>query len=117
VCVPFFDRAATSVTGPYRLARLTGAPVFSFGVRRVAGGRFEGSIEPLPLIDTGNAERDAWLNTALHQRSIEEAIRRAPAQWVWHRRRWRMREESLMQFLELSEELRRYVAGAGGPPA
>jgi KDO2-lipid IV(A) lauroyltransferase len=113
VCVPFFGQPATSVTGPARLALATGAPVLHYAVHRVADGRFEGCVDPpLPLIHTGDRERDVWVNTAGYHLAIEQAIRRRPEQWIWHRRRWRLRTEPGLDYEALVASLPRYLAGA-----
>src|SRR5688500_15258128 len=93
ICVPFFGQPARSTPGPARLALLTGAPVIACGSWRRPDGSIEGLAEPpLPLIRSGDNERDIWLNTAQHQAAIERLVRHAPEQWIWHRRRWRLRK-------------------------
>jgi Kdo2-lipid IVA lauroyltransferase/acyltransferase len=91
VCVPFFGKAACSVTGPAWLALNLDAPVLNCGSWRRPDGVLEAVIEaPLPLLRTGDAERDVWLNTAQYQLAVEQLIRRHPEQWIWHRPRWRL---------------------------
>jgi Kdo2-lipid IVA lauroyltransferase/acyltransferase len=88
--VPFFDHPATSVAGPAALAAKLRVPVLLGGMWRLPDGTFRGAIEPpIPLVETGDAERDLLENTARFQFALETAIRRFPGQWIWDYRRWR----------------------------
>jgi KDO2-lipid IV(A) lauroyltransferase len=90
LAVPFFGRPARSVAGPAALALKTGAPVVLGVIRRLPDGRFQGEVEPVPVVRTGDFERDVLENTARFQAALEGAIRRSPEQWIWQYRRWRM---------------------------
>jgi KDO2-lipid IV(A) lauroyltransferase len=94
--VPFFGHPASSAPGPAAIALKTGAPVVLIAARRVhgPGGSARHRVEiqpPIPLIRTVDRERDLLENTARFQLAVEEAIRRAPAQWLWTHRRWGLR--------------------------
>jgi KDO2-lipid IV(A) lauroyltransferase len=47
--------------------------------------------EELPVVSTGDAEKDAEVNTAGFTAVIESYIRRYPEQWLWMHRRWKTR--------------------------
>jgi KDO2-lipid IV(A) lauroyltransferase len=46
---------------------------------------------PVPLIRTGDRERDAQLNTEHFNRILESFIRRYPDHWLWIHKRWHTR--------------------------
>jgi len=52
-------------------------------------GRYRLVVRELPVRRTGDDDADALALTAALSREIEDAIRRAPAQWVWMHRRWK----------------------------
>jgi KDO2-lipid IV(A) lauroyltransferase len=89
VFVPFFNRPAATNKGLALLALKTGAPVVPvFLIREEAG--FKGLILPeVPLIDTGDKEKDIEANTLAYNRVIESVVRRYPEQWFWVHRRWK----------------------------
>jgi KDO2-lipid IV(A) lauroyltransferase len=45
----------------------------------------------LPLVRTGETERDVVENTARFTKVIEDYVRRYPDQWLWIHRRWKTR--------------------------
>lgn len=84
VMVPFFGREAPTPVGAAKLAIRAGAvAIAGFIERRGAMQhiRFE------PFIPTSRDDDPVEL-TATITRSIEQQIRRAPAQWVWMHKRW-----------------------------
>lgn len=90
VRVPFFGRPAQSHTGAATLAMKTGAPVLLGYSYRLPDGRHRGVVSPpIPLVRTGDHERDVTENTARFQAALEAAIRDCPEQWIWSYRRWR----------------------------
>jgi KDO2-lipid IV(A) lauroyltransferase len=53
---------------------------------------FKGLILPeVPLVDTGDKERDIISNTDAYNRVIESVVRRYQEQWFWVHRRWKTR--------------------------
>ena len=67
---------------------MTGAPVLSAFMLRKEGG-FEGLILPeVPLVRTGDREKDLEINTLAYNRVIESVVRQYPEQWFWVHRRW-----------------------------
>ena len=89
VKVPFFTHPALTPVGPAKLAIRTGAPVVSVFVER-SGGKHH--VRFNDVIETRTNDDPVAL-TALITQEIEDAIRRAPEQWVWMHERWRDRPE------------------------
>lgn len=94
VFVPFFGRLASTSKGLALLALRTDAPVVPIFIRREAPGHHRIMIEPeIPPPRTGDREKDVLAFTAAFTRSVEEVVRRWPAQWFWVHRRWKTRPE------------------------
>ncbi len=95
VFVPFFGVAACTASGLARVALRTGATVLpGFLVWEAGEGKYVLHFGPrIPLIETGDDERDVVENTAQFTRTIEEFVRRYPDQWLWVHRRWKTRPE------------------------
>jgi Kdo2-lipid IVA lauroyltransferase/acyltransferase len=90
--VPFFGRPACTRIGPARLAMRTGAPVVPVFIERIGEtARHRVRIQPpLPLVPEGDDPEGALVeNVARMTRAVEDAIRRAPDQWIWTHRRWK----------------------------
>src|SRR5262249_19641998 len=49
--------------------------------------RLEG---PFEVGDTGDRQRDLWSHTARVTAALERIVRRAPEQWLWLHRRWKL---------------------------
>ncbi len=89
--VDFFGRKAWTNTGLALLALKTGAPVLPGFIIR-DGNRFRVEIgEEIPLIRSGDKQRDVLENTARYNRALENVIRRHPDQWFWVHNRWKER--------------------------
>ncbi len=74
------------------MALKTGAAVVPVYNVRQPDGRYTVFFEPeIPLIRTGDMERDIEVNTALYNQAIERYVRRHPEQWFWVHRRWKTR--------------------------
>ena len=105
VFVDFFGIKACSNPGLAKLALSTGAPVvpvFSYRTQ----DQFVIEIQPeLPLIRTGNLEKDIIANTQEQNWIIEKMVKRFPEQWFWFHRRWKTRP--------LSKEKTRLQSGFG----
>ncbi len=84
-----FGRPACTNKGLALLALKTGSPVIpAFLVRR--GMRFEIEFGPeIPLIQSGQKEKDVQANTQQYNDALEAIIRRYPEQWLWVHRRWK----------------------------
>jgi KDO2-lipid IV(A) lauroyltransferase len=88
VFVPFFGRLAHTPPGAAVLALRTRAPVVTVFIRRRQEGGHRITFERVPIDRTTGTGQIAEL-TARFTAAIEEAIRHAPAEWVWWHERWR----------------------------
>ncbi|MGA7801373.1 MAG: LpxL/LpxP family Kdo(2)-lipid IV(A) lauroyl/palmitoleoyl acyltransferase [Gammaproteobacteria bacterium] len=89
VFVPFFGVPAATITATSRLARMTGAAVVPFFQERLPDTQGY-RLTLLPALEdfpTGDDDADARRVNAI----IEEAILRAPAQYLWTHRRFKTR--------------------------
>jgi KDO2-lipid IV(A) lauroyltransferase len=93
VFVPFFGRLALTPKGPALMAIRLRARCLFLAVPREPDGRYRVCIEPLPIVSTGDRERDVEALVATHTRMLEQWIRRYPAQYLWQHRRWRRRPD------------------------
>ncbi len=93
VFVPFFGKDACTASGLARVAAHAGATVLpGFLLWEPAERKYLLHFgSPLELVHTGDAEADAWANTALFTATLEAWIRRYPEQWLWVHRRWKTR--------------------------
>jgi KDO2-lipid IV(A) lauroyltransferase len=89
VHVPFFGHPASTPRAAADLALRTGAAVVVGFCQRQADGRYRVAMKQVEPESTGDREADAVALTAKMTWEIEQAIRRAPAQWVWMHRRWK----------------------------
>lgn len=94
VFIDFFGRKACANPGLSKLALESGAPVVPiFGYRE--NNHFIIEIQQaLPLIKTGDVQRDIHANTQLQNNAIEAVVRRYPAQWFWMHNRWKTRPKT-----------------------
>jgi Kdo2-lipid IVA lauroyltransferase/acyltransferase len=95
VFVPFFGVLACTASGLARVALRTGAAVLpGFLVWEPEEQKYVLHFgEEIPLIATGDDEKDVLANTAQFTTAIEGFIRRYPDQWLWVHRRWKTRPE------------------------
>lgn len=91
VFVPFFGQLASTPRAAADLALRTGAAIVCGFCQREPDGRYRIRLHEVPLPQGGDREAKALALTATLTRDIEEAIRRAPEQWVWMHRRWKTR--------------------------
>jgi Kdo2-lipid IVA lauroyltransferase/acyltransferase len=90
VFVPFFGRLAATSPAFSAAALRSGAPAFAASALRDGSAircRIEG---PFPVPDTGDRQADLAAHTAAVTAAIEGFIRRAPEQWLWLHRRWKV---------------------------
>lgn len=86
--VTFLGRDTAFYMGPEQMARATRYAAVFVALRRVERGRYE--AEFLPLAGAG----EQWAPgefTARYARLVEQEIRRAPADWTWGHRRWKLK--------------------------
>ncbi len=89
VIIDFFDRRTFGNKGLSVLALKTGAPVVpGFLIRDGEKFRFVSGPE-IPLIKTGDRQKDIEINTQQYNSVIEKFIRQYPDQWFWVHRRWK----------------------------
>jgi len=93
VFVDFFGIPACTASGVARVALRTDAavvPAFTIWDDRLRKYRVH-FAPAVPLVRTGDDEKDVVVNTAAFTRAIEDYIRRYPDQWLWVHRRWKTR--------------------------
>ena len=95
VFVPFFGVAACTAAGLARVALRTGAAVLpGFLVWEASEGKYVLHFgDEIPLVETGDDDRDILENTARFTEAIEGFVRRYPEQWLWVHRRWKTRPQ------------------------
>ena len=87
VFAPFFGIQAATLTSTSRIAKITGAAVVPFFVRRLEDGSGY-QLTLLPALEgfpSGDDQADATLTNSL----IEAEVRKAPAQYLWMHRRFK----------------------------
>ncbi|MGH7895192.1 MAG: lysophospholipid acyltransferase family protein [Candidatus Binatia bacterium] len=92
VFVPFFGRPAHTPPGAAILALRIRVPAVSVFIHRRPDGGHVIRFAPFGIDSAGGAGKVTDL-TARFTRTIEDAIREAPAEWVWWHERWRRRPE------------------------
>lgn len=93
VYVPFFGITACTNKGLAMFALRHDATVLpAFNVRRTDGRYHIMIAPPVPLVRTGNLQRDIVLNTKQFNKIIERYIRMAPDNWLWIHRRWLLKK-------------------------
>jgi KDO2-lipid IV(A) lauroyltransferase len=91
VFVEFFGLPACTTPGLAHLSARSKAPVLPGFACRQPGGRHVIRLEPA-LPPPPAKDPDAILQaTQRYSRTVEEAVRRCPEQWIWIHRRWRTR--------------------------
>ena len=92
VFVPFFGRAAATSPALALLQLKTDAAVVPVFCRPRGGGRYTLRFEaPVLAGDVPPEERNVLGLTARYTRVTEDAVREAPALWLWMHNRWRTR--------------------------
>jgi len=89
VFVDFFGRRACTNRGMAYMALRTGAPVVPVFMLREKGGFRAVVLPEIPLMKTGDIQKDIELNTEKYNQAIEAFIRQYPEQWFWVHRRWK----------------------------
>lgn len=91
VFVPFFGKLAATPRGGAEFVLDTGAAPIVIWDRRLPDGTHELDAFPLEFSPTGEREADVAALMAAATKALEDAIRKAPEQWVWAHRRWKTR--------------------------
>ena len=80
ISLPFFNRLSSLSPLPALLARKAGSPVIEAGIETIAPGQWQVVFRPLPpKPDTENIIQ-----------TLEELVRRSPADYLWLHNRWRL---------------------------
>lgn len=87
--VPFFGRPAKTPRGAAVFALRFGAPVIFVAALRKPDGSYLVGFEEIPVVDSGDRERDVDGVVLRFTRVLEKWVRRAPEQYFWQHRRWR----------------------------
>jgi KDO2-lipid IV(A) lauroyltransferase len=92
VFVDFFDRPASTASGPAVIHLRTGADLLPMFLIRNHNNTHDFIIEPaLTVSDKDGQKASAEEITQLITNKIEEYVRKYPAQWMWTQRRWKTR--------------------------
>ena len=89
--LPFFGRSASFPVGPFRLAPVSGAPIFPVFVLQEDDGRYRTIVEePIRVPNARGEEGEAAVTAALARfvASMERTIRAYPTQWYLFTRFW-----------------------------
>jgi len=89
VFVDFFERRACTNRGMAYMAVRTGAPVVPVFMLREPDGYRAEVLPEIPLINTGDLQKDIEENTARYNKAIEAIVRQYPDQWFWVHQRWK----------------------------
>jgi len=93
IFVPFFGRDARTPKGPAVLALRLDAPCLFMVVPRESDGRYRTYFESIPLVSTGDRERDVRAIVTEYTARLEHWVRKYPDQYLWQHRRWRRRPD------------------------
>lgn len=88
VVAPLFGQPTMTHVGPFRLARMAGAPLLTFFCRATGGGRYQARLEPLPASESADPETAVGEEAARFNARLEAAVRRDPEHWMWMYKRW-----------------------------
>lgn len=89
--MPFFGKSASFPVGPFRLAQVSGAPIFPVFVLQEGDGRYRTIVEEAIHVPNARGEEgDAAVVAALASfvASMERTIREYPSQWYLFTRFW-----------------------------
>lgn len=87
--VPFFGRPAKTPRGAGVFALRFGSPVIFITALRKPDGSYLVGFEEIPVVDTGDRERDVDAVVLRFTKVLEKWVRRSPEQYFWQHRRWR----------------------------
>lgn len=87
--VNFFGRPAKTPRGAAVFALRFNAPLLFGSALRQPNGRYHLLIEDIPVVHTGNLERDVDAVVQAYTSVLERHVCLAPDQYFWHHRRWK----------------------------
>ncbi len=82
----FLNREAPFFSGPEKIAKKTGQPIYFHQIRKAGRGRYEIEFIPLFLNPKELKEKDILLG---YVRKMEEIIAKEPEFYLWSHRRWK----------------------------
>jgi KDO2-lipid IV(A) lauroyltransferase len=85
---PLFGHPTMTHVGPFRLARMAGAPLLTFFCRSTGRGRYRARLEPLSASEALDPETAVAEDAARFNARLEAAVRADPEHWMWMYRRW-----------------------------
>ena len=88
VIAPLFGQPTMTHVGPFRLARMAGAPLLTFFCRATGPGRYRARLEPLPASEAADPDTAVAEDAARFNARLEAAVRADPEHWMWMYRRW-----------------------------
>jgi KDO2-lipid IV(A) lauroyltransferase len=91
--VDFMGVPATAARGAAKLAWQENVPVILIIPIRTSKQRYRFILEPVPMQNTGDLERDIQVNTQRMTDQLTAWIHRYPEQWQWLHPRWRRRPD------------------------
>lgn len=101
IFVDFFGRPACTTTGLALITLHTEAPVIPAYLIRLANGKYRLVIkEEIPVIRTGNEDKDILINTQNFTKVVEDVIREYPDQWFWMHQRWKTKPWQVTKTVE-----------------
>jgi Kdo2-lipid IVA lauroyltransferase/acyltransferase len=84
----FLSRPTAFYVGPEQMARAARYPALFVAMRRISKGRYEIEFEPLATAEEKLAPGEF---TSRYAACVEREIRRAPSDWTWGHRRWKLK--------------------------
>jgi Kdo2-lipid IVA lauroyltransferase/acyltransferase len=87
--IHFLGKNAYTLKTPAIIARKTGTPIIPAFIRRTGNGHVIEIGEEIPLTEAGDVDTALLHDTIIFSRSIEEFIKKYPADWLWIHRRWK----------------------------
>jgi KDO2-lipid IV(A) lauroyltransferase len=88
VIAPLFGHPTMTHVGPFRLARMAGAPMLTFFSSAEGRGRYRARLEPLPASESEDPELAVAEEATRFNARLEAAVRASPEHWMWMYRRW-----------------------------
>ncbi len=82
----FLNREAPFFSGPEKIAKKTGQPVYFHRTKKTGRGRYEVEFTPLCINPKEGEEKDILLS---YVHKIEKVIREEPEFYLWSHRRWK----------------------------
>jgi KDO2-lipid IV(A) lauroyltransferase len=94
VFVDFLGSPASTARGPVVLTLRSGARLFSaFCISDGAAGRYSLELEEIRVLRSGDLRADVFAITSDHSHRLAAVVKRVPAQYFWHHKRWKTRPE------------------------